>query len=482
MTASAGAPDPAILSDGDLEKTTKLPIPKAGESAWIQYEFAEPQTIRSVTIVTKDVDFITAMVAGISSPEKSLEASDDGQTFREIVKLPDGGAPEHTVSFAPVSAKFFRIAFKRTPPPPVPAWASGIDPSSLGMKIGPPPTDYEIAELVLHPGARVNRFEEKAAFTPVPDLYQFATAPVPASEAVAKSDVVDLTSKVSADGTLDWTPPPGNWVVLRFGYSLLGITNHPATAEATGLEVDKLNSGYVKNYMDTYLDSYKETVGADYMGKRGIRYVITDSWEAGSQNWTDDMIAQFKKRRGYDPLPWMPVLTGQVVESAEASDRFLWDFRKTIADLIADEHYGQVQASLKSRSIGHYGESHESGRAFVADGMEVKKLNDVPMSAMWTQVPGVNKEQYGYNADDRESASVAHIYGQNLAAAESLTAGGCALGVVAGNAEADCRSGVAERDQSFRDSRISPPAAGGQGSGTYAWAFRAMVQPQRNLG
>ncbi len=422
VTASAGAPEAAMLSDGDLEKTTRLPIPEAGQSAWIQYEFAQPQTIRSVTIVTKDVDFITAMITGISNPEKSLEASDDGQTFRQVVKLPDGGSPQHTLSFAPVTAKFFRIAFERTPPPPIPAWASGIDPASLGIKIGPPPTDYEIAELVLHPGARVNRFEEKAAFTPVADLYQFATTPVAAGEAVSKSDVIDLTAKMRADGTLDWTPPAGNWVILRFGYSLLGITNHPATAEATGLEVDKLNRGYVKNYMDGYLDSYKQTVGADYMGKRGIKYVITDSWEAGSQNWTDDMIAQFKKRRGYDPLPWMPVLTGQVVDSAEASDQFLWDFRKTIGDLIADEHYGQVQASLKDRRMGHYGESHEGGRAFVADGMEVKKLNDIPMSAMWTQVPGVNKEQFGYNADDRESASVAHIYGQNLAAAESLTA------------------------------------------------------------
>jgi len=63
------------------------------------------------------------------------------------------------------------------------------------------------------------------------------------------------------------------------------------------------------------ISSYKQTVGAGYMGKRGIRYVITDSWEAGSQNWTDDMIAQFKKRRGYNPLPWMPVLAGQVVDS-----------------------------------------------------------------------------------------------------------------------------------------------------------------------
>ena len=157
------------------------------------------------------------------------------------------------------------------------------------------------------------------------------------------------------------------------------------------------------------------------MGKRGIEYVVTDSWEAGAQNWTDDMIAQFTKRRGYDPRPWMPVLAGRVVESSEASDRFLWDLRKTIADLMADEHYGQVEASLKERGMGHYGESHESGRAFVADGMEVKKLDEIPMSAMWIQMPGVNKTMFGYNADDRESASVAHIYGQNLAAAESMT-------------------------------------------------------------
>lgn len=422
ISASAGTPDAALLDDGDLEKTTNLPVPKVGESAWIQFEFAEPQTMRSVTIVTKDLDAMISMITGISNPEKSVEASDDGQTFREIIKVADGGAPEHTVSFSPVRARFFRIAFKRTPPPPAPDWMSGLDLSSLGIKVTTP-TDYQIAEMAWHTGGRVNRFEEKAAFTPMPDLYQFTTPPFESSAVVTKADVVDLTKKMRADGTVDWTPPAGNWVVLRFGYSLLGITNHPATKEATGLEVDKLNSRYVKAYMDRYLDSYKEAVGANLMGKRGISYVVTDSWEAGAQNWTDDMIAQFKKRRGYDPTPWMPVLTGQVVESSAASDHFLWDFRKTIADLIADEHYGQVESSVKARGMGHYGESHEQGRAIIADGMEVKKLNDVPMSAMWTQAPGYNPEQYGYNADDRESASVAHIYGQNLVAAESMTAG-----------------------------------------------------------
>ncbi len=331
--------------------------------------------------------------------------------------------PQHTLSFPPVTCEVFPSHIQAHAASSRAGVGQRYRSQSLGIKIGAPPTDYEIAELVLHPGARVNRFEEKAAFTPVPDVYRirYASSAGSGSRFKVRRGRLDFENAFRTARSTGHRRP-AHWVVLRFGYSLLGITNHPATAEATGLEVDKLNRGYVKNYMDGYLDSYKETVGADYMGKRGIRYVITDSWEAGSQNWTDDMVAQFKKRRGYDPAPWMPVLTGQVVESAEASDQFLWDFRKTIADLIADEHYGQVQASLKERGIGHYGESHESGRAFVADGMEVKKLDDVPMSAMWTQVPGVNKEQFGYNADDRESASVAHIYGQNLVAAESLTA------------------------------------------------------------
>ena len=422
ITASGGSPDFAVLADGDLEKTTGIPIPAVGEISWIQYEFSEPQAIRAITFVTKDPGWIQALVAGIAAPEKNLEASDDGQNFRLVTKLNGGEAPEHTVSFPTVTAKYFRVTFKRNPPPPIPAWAAGIDPASLGINLPPTPTEYEVAELVLHPGARVSHFEEKAAFVPEGDLYGFATPETSAREAVAKSDIVDLTSKMQPDGTLDWTPPTGDWVILRFGYSLLGITNHPATAEATGLEVDKLDHTFVKSYMEKYLESYKQTVGPDFIGKRGIRYVINDSWEAGSQNWTDHMIEQFKKRRGYDPVPWMPVLTGQVVDSAEASDKFLWDFRKTIGDLIADEHYGQLEETLHEWHMGHYGESHESGRAFVADGMEVKKFNEVPMSAMWTQTPGVNKEQFGYNADDRESASVAHIYGQNLAAAESMTA------------------------------------------------------------
>ena len=308
ITSSGEGLDVAMLSDGDLTKTTNLPIPEPGSESWIQFEYPEPANDSCCHLRDERPRQARSAITGIGAPEKTLEASDDGQNFRKVASSERRRAPEHTISFAPVTAKYFRVTFKRTPPPPVPAWAAGIDPRSFGSSPSAPPTSYEIAELVLHPDPRVNHFEEKAAFVPEADLYQFATPAVDPAIAIKKSDVIDLTSKMQPDGTLDWTPPEGTWVVLRIGYSLLGITNHPATPEATGLEVDKLDRRFVKDYFEKYLDSYKETVGADEMGKKGIRYVINDSWEAGSQNWTDNMLAQFKRLRGYDATPWLPVL------------------------------------------------------------------------------------------------------------------------------------------------------------------------------
>lgn len=286
ITSSGGTLNAALLSDGDLEKTTTIPIPaKEGESSWIQFEFPEPQTIRAVTFATRDPGTELTLLWNQAVPKKTLEASDDGQNFRAVSELANSQAAEQTISFAPVTARYFRVVFKRVPLPPLTAWwLIGVEkenlPAFLGSQPPPAPESYEIGELVLHADARVNHFEEKAAFAPVADLYSAATPEIGAGEAIAKSEVIDLTSKMAPDGTLTWTPLTGQWVIVRLGYSLLGITNHPATAEATGLEVDKLDHRYVKDYFEKYLDSYKQTVGADRMGKRGLRYVVNDSWEA----------------------------------------------------------------------------------------------------------------------------------------------------------------------------------------------------------
>jgi hypothetical protein len=344
-----------------------------------------------------------------------LEASDDGRQFRMVAPIPTGA---RTISFPAATARFFRIAITAQPVPAQFRNRPGMPPAPAGA---------QISELVLHTAARVNRVEDKAAFTSAINIYEMATPEAGAADVVRKAGVIDLTSKMKPDGSLEWNPPAGNWVVLRLGCSLLGITNHPATPEATGLEVDKLSRTAVKSYFETYLDKYKDAAGP-LMGKRGLQYVITDSWEAGTLNWTEDMMAEFAKRRGYDMHPWLPALVGHVVESAEASDRFLFDFRKTIGEMTTEYHYDQLTTILLARGMGRYTESHESGRALIADGMAVKAKADVPMSAWWTARPGQPAPlQYNYAADVRESASVAHIYGQNLAAAESLTAGNFAF-------------------------------------------------------
>ncbi|HYW48388.1 MAG TPA: glycosyl hydrolase, partial [Bryobacteraceae bacterium] len=428
ISSSGGSFDVGSLTSGDLSKSTLLPAAPVGERAWIQYEFAQPQTFRGLTFVTAGGGgggFGGGRGGGASNQQ--LEASDDGNTFRDVAPIP-GGA--RTIAFPAVTARFFRVSVLT--PQPQAQQGRGNNPGGFG---GPPgggqggraqapaaPAGTQISEFLLH-GAVVNRFQEKAAFSAAQNIYTMATPTVPAADAVRKADVIDLTAKMRPDGTLDWTPSAGRWVVLRIGYSLTGHQNSPASPEATGLEVDKLNRGYVKAYFDNYLNQYKDATGG-LMGKRGLQYMITDSWEAGTANWTDDMMAEFNKRRGYDMKPWIPALAGHVVESAEATDRFLWDFRRTLEDLVAENHYDQLTQILKERGMARYSESHESGRAFIADGMEVKRTAAVPMSAMWTNGPGRANERY--DADVRESASVAHIYGQNLVAAESLTANGSA--------------------------------------------------------
>jgi hypothetical protein len=404
VSSSGGSFDVAALTAGDLSKATLLPAAPVGERAWIQYEFPQPQTIRGLTLIVNGTAF-TRFPQGTSNQQ--LEAGDDGIQFHSVAVIPNGA---RTIAFPPATARFFRVTIL-TPQPQAPQG---------GRAQAPAPAGAEIAQFVLHP-AVVNRFQDKAAFTSAPNnLYAMGTPAVPAQDVVRKAEVVDLTAKMRPDGTLDWTPPAGKWVVLRIGYSLTGHQNSPASPEATGLEVDKLNRAYVKTYFDHYLDLYKDATGG-LMGKRGLQYIITDSWEAGAANWTDQMMAEFAKRRSYDMKPWLPALTGRVVESAEATDRFLWDFRKTLCEMVAEYHYDQLTGILKDRGMARYTESHESGRAFIGDGMDVKRNAAVPMSAMWTAQPGRTSAQF--DADIRESASVAHIYGQNLVAAESLTAG-----------------------------------------------------------
>lgn len=410
VTSNGGNFTLTQLTDGDLATSNLLLADTVNGYSWIQFEFQQPQPLKAVTVVGGGT---RAEWGSLPPPNtRSLEASDDGVNFRVVAPVPLGGAPQQTVAFPAATARYFRVTFQN----PVLSGNAAMA-AAFGMKVRPP-KGTDIAEVVLHLAARINHAEEKAGFAATHDLEKYPTPDN--GDAVAESDVIDLTGKLRADGTLDWTPPTGDWKVVRFGYSLTGKTNHPASPEATGLEVDKMDARAVKDYFENYLNQYKDATGG-MIGSKGLQYMVTDSYEAGQETWTPKLAEEFQNRRGYSLLPWMPVLTGQVVGSIQASEQFLWDWRKTFTELIAENYYDQLTSILANYGMKRYSESHENGRLYFVDGMDVKRNAAVPMSAMWTP-GGAGSSLEMAQADIRESASVAHIYGQNLVAAESLTA------------------------------------------------------------
>ena len=429
MTTSGGNLTLDMLSDGDLASTGKLSVGKDGK-AWIQYEFPTPVTFYSVS--EAGGASMAAFGSEASADYADLEYGDDGVDFKKITAIHSTSKVNAGVfTFAPVTGKFFRLSFYPTQSPYA-AMTQGMDltedmialAAMFGIDIFGGTRDIDVAEFNLMTTPRVNRFIEKAGFCAANDLYDGDTPPSDKSLAVDGDLIVDLTDKMGPDGSIEWTPADGKWKILRFGYSLTGKQNAPASPEATGLEVDKFNPDYVREYLETYLDMYEDATGG-LMGDKGLTHIVTDSWEAGCQNWSDDMRTYFKDLRGYDLLRYLPTVAGYIVDDAETSDKFLWDFRKTIGQLIATNHYDVISDVLARRGLKRYTESHESQRAFPGDGMEPKRNADIPMAATWTPtdgtLTGTNKE---YEADVRESASVAHIYGQKYVAAESLTAMG----------------------------------------------------------
>lgn len=385
--------------DGSQQVGFTVASAAPGQPPTVVMRFDSPQTIRSATLFIRDAKTMFSQPSMLPRLEVR-----DGSAWRSVAPIPLAQVPT-TISFAPVTASEFRLVVEAVP--------------SAGTA-GTPPRQVRIVDLQLSPLARVDKFEFKGGFDVAPDYYAMGSDSTPETVGVVPAKVIDITAQMNADGVLDWTPPPGHWRVLRLGYSLLGITNHPATPEATGLEVDKYDATVVRSYIDTYLERYREVVGPNLLGARGVQAIVTDSIEVGASNWTPRMLEQFQRLRGYDPRPWLPALTGVIVGSRVASDAFLYDFRRTLGDLIASEHYGQVARSAHEAGLKVYGESLEGGRPSLGDDMSMRSHADVPMAALWT-FPREIGPAPGALADMRGAASVAHVYGQNLVAAESMT-------------------------------------------------------------
>lgn len=355
----------------------------------ISVEFRKPQTIKSLTLKTMAMG--DRPRTGKPECRNILECSDDGLKWRKVCDIEPTVLPYLTVNVPPTCAQFFRVKGEK------------------------------LESLELFTVMKINHSQELGGFGIIHDFWKYHTPY--SKDAIRTSDIIDLTGKMTADGKLECSLPAGRWRIYRFGWSITGKINHPASPEATGLEVDKLDPDAWMRYFRTYLDLYKDAADG-MLGEKGIRYLLVDSYEAGAYTWTPKLAKEFKARRGYDLLPWLPVLAGEIIGSSQMSERFLWDWRRTLGELFC-ENYDRINEIVSEYDLaGRYTESHEASRAYTGDGMDPKIKATIPMAAFWMENTPTGSAVPSAICDIRESASVSHIYGQRLVAAESFSVNG----------------------------------------------------------
>ena len=243
------------------------------------------------------------------------------------------------------------------------------------------------------------------------------TAPTTPDQVVAKGTVRDLTANLRADGTLAWDVPAGDWTILRVGYLCNGHCNHPASDHGRGLEVDKLSAEALDYHFEQYVARLCRTLGP-LAGNvaTGFNNILVDSFEVGSQNWTQKMEAEFQKRRGYSLRPFMPAFAGYILEDVPTTERFLEDFRRVVSDLFAENYAGALTKKCHAYglkcSIEPYGNCP-------ADNLQYGQHCDIPMGEFWSHAAN----PYGTGCGNAKFvSSVAHVWGKPYCGTESFTA------------------------------------------------------------
>jgi hypothetical protein len=248
----------------------------------------------------------------------------------------------------------------------------------------------------------------------------------PGEEDAHAADVIDLTSNLDSSGVLKWAAPAGDWQILRFGYTI-GAHAYVSTASdgwqrAPGAahdaySIDVYDAGAFQRYWDAVVGPLIADAGP--LAGNTLKYLHTDSWEVENVNWTPALRAEFLKRRGYDILPWLPVIAGKIVNSREESDRFLFDFRKTLGELTIDNHYKLFRDNAHAHGLEIHPESG-GPHAVPIDALRCLGWDDVPMSEFWAW-----SWEHRIGDENRffvkQPASAAHTYGHVITQDEGFT-------------------------------------------------------------
>jgi len=386
-----------ILNDGNKEDDTSFEL-KKGEALEISFQLSQPITARSITIIPSSAFKCNMIVSAIIDGEEKTIKEFHFDRFRITPNV----ASIETGDFATVLPKTKAQQFK-------------LRCTNFVSK----EKEYGFAEINISEAPVLDKFIEKQLgkmhSTPKPDwdTYIFKTQEALENQSLSinPDEVINLSDKLDENGTLNWDAPAGNWTIMRMGMTPTGTKNAPAAPQGVGYEIDKMNSDLAQYHFDNFVGEFLKRIPEE--SKSAFKYVVADSYEQGSQNWTDGYEVKFKEKYGYDPIPFLPVLSGRIVGSVELSERFLWDLRRSIADDVAYEYVGGLKKASNKHNLktwlenyGHWG--------FPSEFMMYGGQSDLIAGEFW------NEGTLG-NIECKASSSTAHTYGKRITSAEAFT-------------------------------------------------------------
>jgi len=396
--------EPDYLFDKDLNTAFLLPEASRSDTFSVDVIFDQPIAVRSLTFHPTQTPLRLNAVLKASTGNGEFETVRQVDIDRRKTDLNIGPmqfAPL-TISIPATSSRHFKLQFSGL-------WGN----DRAGFR-----------EIELSPSSRVEMYAEKQLGKMFPDplpgwnayLWPQSTHNLSHGHLTNPQHILNIADSMDAEGNLHWTVPEGRWVIQRIFSRPTGMVNVPMPPEATGLECDKMSKEAVQVHFDHFIGKFLREVPAEQ--RKAFNRVVIDSYEVGPQNWTRGLEQIFQQRFGYDPIPWLPVLSGRVVGSQELSDRFLWDLRRLVADLIAENYMEGMHSSVNEHGLklwvenyGHWG--------FPAEFLQYGSYADEVSGEFWYLNPYWNLGRL----ELRGASSVTNTYGKSFTSAEAFTAG-----------------------------------------------------------
>lgn len=380
VTASNDDFDSAIATDGVCEASTIVSA-VGDEGPWILVDYGKPYTLRSA--------YLPFNTRGV---EAFLEVSDDGENFSFVkdLRVTRTTKSEWVIDdqFEPVTARYFRIGLKY---------------SAREMTRGA----FNLLEMSLRSTRLFDNHIKYTGFSRVSTGISEPFKDPGSAMIVDKDSIIDLSSKMQEDGTLNTTLPEGKWMVMRFGMTSTGAVNSPASKWGKGLECDKFSREAYKIHWDQFCQRVIDESQAD--APNALQYIEIDSYEMGGQNWTDGFASIFEKEKGYDIKKLLPVFAGRYVESPDAVLGIVYDLNDLYCELMTNNYFKYFTELCNENGLQSYVEPYGNGPVSTLD---ISGHIDLPMTEFW-----MGRPQYHVAS----TVSGAHIYGKNVISAESFT-------------------------------------------------------------